>query len=235
MSPITSRCACQHPRRKRCTNSTVYALCIRIKLAWLLYPKEFELQEDGEESGSATLSVDASFAQNDLFYANLDKDLFQHGPFGNRSHTLNYFFPLGYWAFSANYTDYSYHQNIPNANAVLHYSSQSDTLQLTVSRLLYRDQSHKTTLNLRGYRKYSTNAVNDINIDLQKRRTAGWELGLNQRSYLGRTTLDANINLRRGTGVLNAFPAQEEASHSGSARTGMLLGDLSGQSALRLV
>lgn len=181
----------------------------------------------GQYLGSATLSVDTPFAQNDLFYANLGEDLFQHGPFGNRSHTLNYFFPLGYWAFSANYSDYSYHQNIPNANEVLHYSGKSDTLQLTVSRLLYRDQSHKTTLNLRGYRKYSTNAVNDINIDLQKRRTAGWELGLNQRSYLGRTTLDANINWRRGTGALNALPAPEEASHSGSARTGMLLGDLS--------
>lgn len=93
--------------------------------------------------------------------------------------------------------------------------------------MLYRDQSHKTTLNLRGHRNYSTNAVNDINIDLQKRRTAGWELGLNQRSYLGRTTLDANINCRRGTGALNALPASEEASHSDSARTGILLGDLS--------
>lgn len=67
----------------------------------------------GQYLGFATLSVDTPFAQNDLFYANLGKDLFQHGPFGNRLHTLNYFFPLGYWAFSANY---SYHQNIPNAN-----------------------------------------------------------------------------------------------------------------------
>jgi len=124
--------------------------------------------------GSATLSVDAPFPQNDLFYANIGKHLFQHGPFGNRSHTLNQFFPLGYWAFSANHNDYSHYQNILNANEVLHYSGKSDTLQLTVSGLLYRDQSHKTTLNLRGYRKYSTNAVNDINIELQKRRTASW-------------------------------------------------------------
>ncbi len=70
-------------------------------------------------------------AQNDLFYANIGKDMFQHGPFGNRSHTLNYFFPVGYWAFSASYNDYTYHQNIPNANEVLRYSGKSDNIQLT--------------------------------------------------------------------------------------------------------
>ncbi|MBH3322331.1 ShlB/FhaC/HecB family hemolysin secretion/activation protein [Serratia ureilytica] len=180
----------------------------------------------GRYLGSATLALDAPFAQNDLFYANIGKDVFQHGPFGNRSHTLNYFFPVGYWAFSANYNDYTYHQNIPNANEVLRYSGKSDNIQLTVSRLLYRDQSHKLTLNLRGYRKHSTNAVDNVDIVSQKRRTAGWELGLNQRSYFGTTTLDANINWRRGTGAFNALPAPEESRHEGSARTGILLGDL---------
>lgn len=180
----------------------------------------------GRYSGSATLALDAPFAQNDLFYANVGKEVLQHGPFGNRAHTLNYFFPVGYWGLTANYNDYTYHQNIPNANEVLRYSGKSDNVQLTVSRLLYRDQSHKTTLNLRGYRRHSTNAVNDINIDQQKRRTAGWELGLNQRSYLGTTTLDANISWRRGTGAFHALPAPEELRHEGSARTGILLGDL---------
>lgn len=180
----------------------------------------------GRYLGSATLALDAPFAQNDLFYANIGKNLFEHGPFGNRSHTLNYFFPLGYWAVSANYNDYTYHQNIPNANEVLRYSGKSDNLQLTISRLLYRDQSNKTTLNLRGYRKHSTNAVNDIDIEQQKRRTAGWELGLNQHSYFGSSTLDASLAWRRGTGAFNALPAPEESRHQGSARTGILLGDL---------
>ena len=180
----------------------------------------------GRYLGSATLALDAPFAQNDLFYANIGKNAFEHGPFGNRSHTLNYFFPVGYWAFSANYNDYIYHQNIASANEVQRYSGKSDSFQLTLSRLLYRDQSHKTTLNLRGYRKHSTNTVYDIDIDLQTRRTVGWELGLNQRSYFGTTTLDANINWRRGVGAFNALRAPEESQHEGSARAGVLLGDL---------
>jgi len=181
----------------------------------------------GRYLGSTTLSIDAPFAQNDLFYANIGKDLFQHQPFGNRSHALNYSIPFGYWSLSANYNDYTYHQNIPNANEVLSYSGKSDNYQLTLSRLLFRDQSHKTTLNLRAYRKHSSNAVDNINIEQQLRRTAGWELGLNQRSYFGNSTLDANINWRRGTGAFGALPAPEEARNEGSARSSMLLGDIS--------
>lgn len=189
------------------------------------------LDDSGSEStgrylGTATLAVDSPLAQNDLFYASIGKNMFEQGPFGNRSHALNYFFPVGYWAFSANYNDYTYHQNIPNANEVLSYDGKSESVVLTVSRLLYRDQSNKTTLNVRTYRRRSSNAVNEIDIDQQRRRTAGWELGLSQRSYLGSATLDGSINWRQGTGAWGATPAPEEATQSGSARAGMLFGDI---------
>ncbi|MFP1741324.1 ShlB/FhaC/HecB family hemolysin secretion/activation protein [Lonsdalea quercina] len=190
------------------------------------------LDDSGSEStgrylGTTTLAIDAPFAQNDLFYANIGRDMFAQGPYGNRSNTLNYFFPVGYWAFSANYSDYTYHQNIPNANEVLSYNGKSDNVVVTVSRLLFRNQSHKTTLNMRTYRKHATNSVNGIEIEQQRRRTAGWELGVNQRSYFGDTTVDANVSWRRGTGAFGATRAPEEATHSGSARTGVLLGDVS--------
>ncbi|AMG48244.2 transporter [Achromobacter xylosoxidans] len=190
------------------------------------------LDDSGSDStgrylGSATLAVDAPFAHNDLFYANAGRDLFQHAPLGNRSHALNYVFPVGYWAYSVNYSNYAYHQNLPGANEVLRYSGKSASLQVAVSWLAYRDQSHKTTLNLRGYRKHSTNAVNDIAIEQQRRRTAGWEFGANQHSYLGSATLDANLGWRHGTGAFGALTAPEEASRSGSARGAVLSGDVS--------
>ncbi|BAK10469.1 hemolysin activation/secretion protein [Pantoea ananatis] len=189
------------------------------------------LDDSGSEStgrylGTATLAIDSPLAQNDLFYASFGKNMFEQGPFGNHSQAVNYFFPVGYWAFSANYNDYTYHQNIPNANEILSYDGKSESVVLTISRLLYRDQSNKTTLNVRTYRRRSSNAVNDIDIDQQRRRTAGWELGLSQRTYLGSATLDGSINWRHGTGAWGATPAPEEATQSGSARAGMLFGDI---------
>ncbi|CAX57066.1 putative hemolysin activator protein [Erwinia pyrifoliae Ep1/96] len=181
----------------------------------------------GRYLGATTLALDAPFAQNDLFYANIGKDLFGHGPFGSRSHTLNYFFPIGYWGFSANYNHYNWFQNIAGANQMLTYRGKSDNLQLTLSRLLHRNQWHKTTLTLRVWRRQSSNTVNDIDIEQQRRRTAGWELGLSQRSYLGSATLDANLSWRRGTAASGALRSPEENTHSGSARTGIALGDIS--------
>jgi len=181
----------------------------------------------GKYQGSATLSIDAPFAHNDLFYLSLGKDLLQPGPFASRSKTFNYSIPAGYWLFSANYNSYRYHQNIASANDTLTYSGESENAQLALSRLLFRNQSHKTTLNFRLWRRHSTNAVNGIDIGQQQRRTAGWELGLNQRSYFGNATVDANLNWRRGTGLFNARPAPEEQFGGGSARASIFTGDLS--------
>ncbi|WP_413739061.1 ShlB/FhaC/HecB family hemolysin secretion/activation protein [Sodalis sp. RH21] len=181
----------------------------------------------GRYLGSATLAIDAPFAHNDLFYVNVVKNVFQHGPFGSRANTLNYFIPVGNWGFSANYNDHTYHQNLASANQILAYSGESDNVQLTASRLLFRNQLHKTTLNMRAYRRHSTNASCGKNIPTQHRRTAAWELGFNQRSYLGKSTLDANVNWRRGTGAFGALPAQEESLKTGSARTGFATGDIS--------
>ncbi|WP_431225572.1 ShlB/FhaC/HecB family hemolysin secretion/activation protein [Serratia sp. L9] len=181
----------------------------------------------GKYQGSATLSIDAPFAQNDLFYANIGRSLFRDGPYDSRSNTVNYSIPVGYWNFSANYNNYDYHQNIANANEILRYSGKSENAQFTVSRLLFRNQIHKTTLNLRGYRRHSTNAVNDIALTQQERRATGWELGLNQRSYLGDATLDANINWRRGIGAFGALRVPEEDSNTGTSRPSLMTGDIS--------
>ncbi|VXD01112.1 Transporter [Enterobacterales bacterium 8AC] len=181
----------------------------------------------GKYQGSTTLSIDAPFAQNDLFYVNLGRSLFRDGPYDSRSHTVNYSLPVGYWNFSANYNDYNYHQNIANANEILTYSGKSENAQFTVSRLLFRNQIHKTTLNLRGYRRYSSNAVDDIELTQQKRRATGWELGLNQHSYLGDATLDANLNWRRGIGAFGALPVPEEETNTGRSRPSLMTGDIS--------
>ncbi|WP_045784834.1 ShlB/FhaC/HecB family hemolysin secretion/activation protein [Chania multitudinisentens] len=184
-------------------------------------------ESTGKYQGSTTLSIDAPFAQNDLFYVNLGRSLFRDGPYDSRSHTVNYTLPVGYWSFSANYNDYTYHQNIANANEILSYSGKTENTQLTVSRLLFRDQSHKTTLSLRGYYRHSTNAMADIELTDQERRVFGWELGLNQHSYLGDATLDANLNWRRGIGAFGALPAPEESYNGGTSRPNMLIGDIS--------
>ena len=93
--------------------------------------------------------------------------------------------------------------------------------------MVYRSQAHKTTLSLRAYQRKSRNFVEDTEIRLQHRQTAGWELGLNQRSYLGDATLDAGLNWRRGSGMLGALNAPEEETGNGGSRPSIVSAELS--------
>ncbi|MDF0606896.1 ShlB/FhaC/HecB family hemolysin secretion/activation protein [Neisseriaceae bacterium TC5R-5] len=181
----------------------------------------------GTYQGSATISLDNLFTLNDLFYLSLGKELFQHDVLGTRNRTLSYSLPLGYWQLGASYNSYRYFQTVAGVNEDYLYSGDSQNSQLTLSRLLYRDSHHKTTLSLAGYHKRSRNFIADTEIELQRRRTSGWTLGLNQRSYLGDSTLDANLSWRRGSGALNALPAPEAALGLGSSRPSIVQADLS--------
>ncbi|UGA37521.1 ShlB/FhaC/HecB family hemolysin secretion/activation protein [Chromobacterium haemolyticum] len=181
----------------------------------------------GRYQGSATLSLDNLLTVNDLFYYSQGKDLFQHDPLGSKSRSLHYSLPLGYWQLGLTLNDYRYHQTIAGANEKYLYRGDSENSQLNLSRVVFRSQAHKTTLSLRAYQRKSRNFVEDTEIRLQHRQTAGWELGLNQRSYLGDDTLDAGLNWRRGTAMLGALPAPEEETGSGGSRPSVVTADLS--------
>ena len=71
----------------------------------------------------------------------------------------------------------------------------------------------------------SDNYIDDTEIEVQRRRTGGWELGLNHREYLGASTLDMNLAYRRGTGAFRAMPAPEEDFGEGTSRMQVITAD----------
>ncbi|WP_199406797.1 ShlB/FhaC/HecB family hemolysin secretion/activation protein [Chromobacterium sp. ATCC 53434] len=180
----------------------------------------------GRYQGNVSVSLDNLLTLDDLFSLSLGKDLFQDQPLGSRSRAVNYSIPFGYWQLGGAYSHYRYFQQIAGANETYIYRGDSENSQLFLSRVLYRDNAHKTTLSLRGYQRKSRNFVDDTEIQIQHRQTAGWELGLNHRAYLGRNTLDASLTWRHGTGALGALPAPEEASGDGSSRPSIVLSDI---------
>ncbi|WP_436295289.1 ShlB/FhaC/HecB family hemolysin secretion/activation protein, partial [Variovorax sp. LjRoot178] len=91
---------------------------------------------------------------------------------------------------------------------------------------IYRDQRRKTTLGLRGFRRSARNFINDTEIEVQRRVTGGWELGLAHREFIGQATLDANLAYRRGTGAFGALPAPEEAFGEGTSRFRLVSAEL---------
>ena len=64
----------------------------------------------------------------------------------------------------------------------------------------------------------SQSFVNDAEIDVQRRRTAGWSASLTHREYFGSAILNLAINYKRGTGMQDALRAPEEKFGEGTSR-----------------
>lgn len=183
----------------------------------------------GKYQGSVTFSYDHWLTLNDLFYLSLQQDLggSAAGARGTRGHTVHYSLPFGYWLLGVTANQNRYHQSVAGINQTYIYSGLSRNGEIKLSRLVHRDAARKTTLSLRGWMRSSSNYIDDTEVEVQRRRMAGWELGANHREFLGTATLDMNLAYRRGTGALDALPAAEEASGEGTSRPGIVT--LSGQ------
>lgn len=182
----------------------------------------------GKYQGGVTLSGDNLLTLNDLFYVNYSHDLGggDKGSRGSNGNTVHYSLPYGYWLFGATASDYDYHQAVAGANQSYVYSGHSQNMEIKASRLIYRNAINKTVLSLGSFFRKSSNFINDTEIEVQRRRTAGWQLGFDQTWYVGKALLDYNIGYRRGTGALGALRAPEEAFHEGTSRMEVITSEI---------
>lgn len=174
----------------------------------------------GKYLGSVTVSGDHLLTLNDLFYASANHDLGggQSGERGTRGHTLHYALPFGYWTLGATSSANRYHQSVAGASQTYLYSGTSANHEIKLSRLVYRDAANKTTVSLRGYLTKSNNFIDDTEVEVQRRRMAGWEAGIGHRAFIGQATLDLDLAYRRGTGAFAALEAPEDDFDEGTAR-----------------
>jgi hemolysin activation/secretion protein len=182
----------------------------------------------GKYQGGMTLSGDNLLTLNDLLYLNYNHDLGggETGRRGNNGYNAHYSLPWHYWLFSANTSSNNFHQTVAGANQSYLFSGHSQYTEVKVSRLLFRNSINKTSASLKGFLRQSNNYIDDTEIEVQRRRTAGWELGFNQSWFLGSAILDYNLSYRHGTGAQGALPAPEQNFGEGTSRMRLLTGDL---------
>ncbi len=186
----------------------------------------------GKYQGTVTVSADHLFALNDLFYASFNHDLGggrgkEDGERGTQGHTLHYSLPYNYWLFGVTASENRYHQTVAGAIQNYRYSGTSKNYEARLTRILHRDGSGKTSASLRGYLSQSNNFVDDTEVEVQRRRMAGWELGLQHRAFIADATLDLGTAYRQGTGAFNALPAPEDAFGEGTSRPRIVTADAS--------
>lgn len=183
----------------------------------------------GKYQGSATLSYDNPLGLNDLLYVSANQDLGGGvtGSRGTRGSGAHYSVPFGYWLVSANYSENTYHQSVAGINQTYIYSGKSANQNIELSYLFSRDAIQKSTASVQAFLRTSSNFIDDTEVEVQRRRTAGWALSLTHRRFLGAGVFDGELTYRRGTGAWGALPAPEESFGEGSSRMQVVNADLS--------
>jgi len=174
----------------------------------------------GKYQGGLTVSYDNWWTLNDLFYVSLNHGLDKGDDpeRGTQGYSAHYSVPYGYWLLGVNTSRNSYYQSVAGASQTYVYSGRSSNSDIKLSRLLYRDAARKTTASFKGWVRSSNNYIDDTEIEVQRRRMAGWEFGFAHREFIGTTTLDMTLGYRRGTGAMRALQAPEEAFDEGTSR-----------------
>ncbi|MDX5630620.1 MULTISPECIES: ShlB/FhaC/HecB family hemolysin secretion/activation protein [unclassified Brenneria] len=171
----------------------------------------------GRYQGGATLSLDNPFSLSDLLYVSASRDLHGEGGKRSRNYMAHYSVPFGYWTLGVTGSDYDYHQTVAGLNEDYLYSGKSKNLDVQLSRVLHRSSSQKTTFTYNVLARETRNYINDTEVEVQRRQTAAWRLGLQHRHYIGQATLDAGVSYQRGTRWFGARPAPEEFAGDATA------------------
>lgn len=191
----------------------------------------------GRYQGGVTLSVDNPLGLSDLFYVNYNHDLGSKDSTvdidGNRTgsgthgYSLHYSVPVGNWLIAFNQNYYRYHQAIAGYNQNYDYNGSSENADLGITRMIYRNSHRKIDVSARIWRRKSHNYIDDAEIEVQRRHTAGWAIGLNHQEYLGNAVLNLSAGYKRGTGADHSLRVAEEEFGEGTSRMEIITLDAS--------
>jgi hemolysin activation/secretion protein len=179
----------------------------------------------GKLQGGATVSLDNLLGWNDLFYVNAGHDVFNGSAKGTSSWTAHFDVPIKYWLVGATVSDYDYRQTVVGPFEQYVYSGTSRNAELRVARVLFRNAKSKSGIYGRGWWRESDSFIDDVRIEVQRRRMAGWEAGLTHKQFMGPATLEASVAYRRGTGAFKALAAPEDRFGEGTSHFKLVTAD----------
>ncbi|EOZ6414747.1 ShlB/FhaC/HecB family hemolysin secretion/activation protein [Cronobacter turicensis] len=162
----------------------------------------------GRYQGGLAFYLDNLTSLNDMFYVAWGGGFKNED--GHRSDNVSAFYsvPWGYWQLELYGSKYRYTQTIHDGAFSYLYSGIEKYLSAQLSRVIYRSASQKTTLALKAFRRNSTYLLNDVEIEVQRRRTSNWKLSLEHLAYLPLGQLKASLGYQK---AVHWFNEQEDA------------------------
>lgn len=174
------------------------------------------MYETGKSQAGLMLAWDNPTTLSDLLYVTVARDMLFSKNKSSTNYSGHYSVPFGYWQLSFTGNEYKYKQTVANKNNDLEYIGKNQSLNIRLSRLLFRNNVAKTMLNydvdIRNIRNY----VNNTEMETQKRLTSSWKTGISHRQYFRASVWDSNLSYQRGIRWFGAIPASEEYRVPGS-------------------
>ena len=177
----------------------------------------------GKYQGTATLFLDNTLGLSDMLSVSAGRDLAGGDRRrGTRNYSVYYSIPWTYWQLSFYHNNHDYRQQVAGYATTYTYSGESQNTSLELSRTMLRTSRGKTSAFVGGFLNRSRNYIDDTELEIQRRRLAGWEIGLSHRQHLGSAVFDADFRYKHGRGAFGAIRAPEEAVARGRRGRGFL-------------
>jgi hemolysin activation/secretion protein len=164
-------------------------------------------RDTGKLQAAATLFLDSPLMLNDLLSINVNQDAEDKTDLGSRGDSVSYSVPFGNWEFGVGSNNYRYHQTIRGVNQSFVSRGRSEGGDLSVKRLLMRDQLSKLHARLRVATRDSRSFIDDTEILVQRRQVTSAELSFLYKRYIGSAQIDTAVTHRQG---VPWFDAQED-------------------------
>lgn len=189
----------------------------------------------GKYQGSLSVQTTNILGLNEMFYGGMSGDIFKTNSKSlnddtQKGNSLNYYYglTLPYERFTFDFFEnkYKYDEAVLGSYKVYKYSGESLSRNFTTSYMYHRNSFSKNSIYLRLWERSNKNYIEDYELDNQRRKTAGYILGLKGGFMLNINSLNYDISYKKGTGARGALRAPEEDYNEGTSRPDIFEGSL---------
>ena len=185
----------------------------------------------GKYQGGVNLNALNLMGFNEIWYSSYSKNIFkadkqsvENDTKRGKTDNIYYGITIPYKRFSLDFNEYRYNydQAIPGAFGVYKYSGKSKRRNLTLNYLYHRDQILKNSIFFRLWEKENKNYIEDYELDNQRKKTAGYEIGLSSQIFIENGHVVFGATYKKGTGARGALRAPQEDYNDGTNRFGII-------------
>ena len=181
----------------------------------------------GKYQGGVNLNALNLMGFNEIWYSSYSKNIFkadkqsvENDTKRGKTDNIYYGITIPYKRFSLDFNEYRYNydQAIPGAFGVYKYSGKSKRRNLTLNYLYHREHISKNSIFFRLWEKENKNYIEDYELDNQRKKTAGYEIGLSSQIFIENGHIVFGTTYKKGTGARGALKAPEEDYGEGTNR-----------------